>query len=546
MMVTLDEIYGSSYFEVQGRDDAEKVKYFIRDAIENWGITYVMLVGDVDVFPVRYVVSDVIDGMFPSDLYYADVFRANGFFDNWDVDNDGIFGERVDDDPDMYPDVAVGRLPADTVSDVQRMVASIRAHGEQTHLPADAVFVGTELFWETNVSEGDYLKEQIRQEIPGLDVTRLYERDIHPRDALSTTENVRRAINDGTTFVNFASHGYAFGMAWDAGGWSTSDVEALQPPRAPVVFAMACSTNQFDVDTYDCLGEVFLLRGKAVGYVGSVREAYVYLNEAIIGGLSGALDRAFYLAYRDGCTRLGDMVARAQTEYLIRYPFFSEHDHFTLLEYNMLGDPTILLPPLNGTSRAVVDQQYVTEDMVTVEAVAHGYSNGAAIQLFYRRAVSPWSSWKPFGEPRQQPWQWQVILDKGPGRYEFYTVLHDGDQIELAPGMADASCIFDVMPPSLKVEQPSGGLSVAGRQIVAWETNVIVALGPVDVVAEAGDDIAGVGTVMFYLDGKPLSQATVPPYRTSLRGPMVGIHEITVSATDRAGNAATTSISLWF
>ncbi|MEM2935533.1 MAG: C25 family cysteine peptidase, partial [Candidatus Thermoplasmatota archaeon] len=44
-MVTTDEIYSGAYFTPNGRDDAEKVKYFIKNAIEEWGIKYVMLVG---------------------------------------------------------------------------------------------------------------------------------------------------------------------------------------------------------------------------------------------------------------------------------------------------------------------------------------------------------------------------------------------------------------------------------------------------------------------------------------------------------------------
>ena len=32
--VSLDDIYSGTYFEVQGRDNQEKIKYFIKDAIE--------------------------------------------------------------------------------------------------------------------------------------------------------------------------------------------------------------------------------------------------------------------------------------------------------------------------------------------------------------------------------------------------------------------------------------------------------------------------------------------------------------------------------
>ncbi|HHF55470.1 MAG TPA: hypothetical protein ENL42_00960, partial [Thermoplasmatales archaeon] len=44
IIVGLDEIYSGKYFAAEGRDDAEKIKYFIKNAIEEWGIEYVMLV----------------------------------------------------------------------------------------------------------------------------------------------------------------------------------------------------------------------------------------------------------------------------------------------------------------------------------------------------------------------------------------------------------------------------------------------------------------------------------------------------------------------
>jgi hypothetical protein len=42
-LVTLDEVYRQMFWH--GRDDAEKVKYFIKTAIEKWSVRYVLLVG---------------------------------------------------------------------------------------------------------------------------------------------------------------------------------------------------------------------------------------------------------------------------------------------------------------------------------------------------------------------------------------------------------------------------------------------------------------------------------------------------------------------
>ena len=82
--VTLNEILMGSIFPVEGRDDQEKMKYFIKDAIEEWGIDYVLLGGDVDKVPTRYVQiydgadddgSQGVDGAWvPSDIYFGDVY----------------------------------------------------------------------------------------------------------------------------------------------------------------------------------------------------------------------------------------------------------------------------------------------------------------------------------------------------------------------------------------------------------------------------------------------------------------------------------------
>jgi hypothetical protein len=59
-LVTLDEVYEQMYW--QGCDNAEKVKYFIKTAVEEWSVHYVLLVGGRSsqflptwYCPVRYV-----------------------------------------------------------------------------------------------------------------------------------------------------------------------------------------------------------------------------------------------------------------------------------------------------------------------------------------------------------------------------------------------------------------------------------------------------------------------------------------------------------
>jgi len=132
MLKTVEAIYE----EYTGVDKPEQIKYFIKDAIEEWGIKYVLLVGGLKSYwdnddrdnenegstdwhvPVRYTNlyddGDVQDPGFISDLYYADVYKAGGVFENWDSNGDGIFAAWdkpgvPNDVLDLYPDVCVGR-----------------------------------------------------------------------------------------------------------------------------------------------------------------------------------------------------------------------------------------------------------------------------------------------------------------------------------------------------------------------------------------------------------------------------------------------------
>ena len=127
------------YSEYNGNDNAEKIKYFIKDVIEFYNIEYVLLVGGRIgqsfkwYIPPRY--SNVDDGFmhkqFLSDLYFADIYNKNGDFENWDSNGNGIYAEwytdasSSNDVMDLKPDVALGRLPCRNKNEVIAIVNKI-------------------------------------------------------------------------------------------------------------------------------------------------------------------------------------------------------------------------------------------------------------------------------------------------------------------------------------------------------------------------------------------------------------------------------------
>jgi len=140
-LVNTQKVYDEMFWF--GRDKAEKIKYFIKTAIEEWQIKYVLLVGgrknqlfdESWLIPVRYSYLERKYGNFQerkfiSDLYFSDIYDSEGNFSSWDDDNDGIFSEWYDNDiasdiPDLYPDISVGRLPCRNNRDVEIIVNKI-------------------------------------------------------------------------------------------------------------------------------------------------------------------------------------------------------------------------------------------------------------------------------------------------------------------------------------------------------------------------------------------------------------------------------------
>ena len=153
---TTEEIYKN----YNGVDKPEKIKYFIKDMIETHNIKYVLLVGGLKsqfyakprdncnqgsrywYLPVRY--TNLYDNpKFPleaetlhdpgviSDLYYADIYDGEGNFSSWDPNRDGVFaawgkpGVEDDENIDMLPDIAVGRLACRSIREVKTVVDKI-------------------------------------------------------------------------------------------------------------------------------------------------------------------------------------------------------------------------------------------------------------------------------------------------------------------------------------------------------------------------------------------------------------------------------------
>lgn len=381
-LVTLQAI------DTKGRDKPEQIKYYIMEAIEKWGIKYVLLVGNRTKMPVRYVHPNLgnVTTPFITDLYYADVFDAAGKFASWDSNNNSVFGELNEttmiDQMDLYPDVYIGRLLACNVTEVNIAVNKIIDYEKYT--PGKAWFnnltvcggnthqMWKDLFFKIifgggTAREGEYIGDRIIENMSGFNPKKLYASARFPfgdSDAEPlTVDNINRAINDGAGFVVFNGHGSP--QAWATHfplikramapfplgyGWHHQLEQLVNKDKLPVIVLDACSCGDYGNNTgiqsplaWDLIS---LREGGAVATYACTSLSWGYPGELCTKTLNGYVSTHLFKTYSEGNRYTGALLGETLTEYLNDQDALSRYCPLTMsylcVEYwALFGDPSL-------------------------------------------------------------------------------------------------------------------------------------------------------------------------------------------------------------
>lgn len=367
--VSLEDIYAGVYFPVTGRDNQEKIKYFIKNTIENWLTGSVLLVGGSAKVPVRethvYVSSeDPNPEVFVTDLYYADIYHANGSFCSWDSNGNNIFGEYQwqgkTDIVDLYPDVYLTRLPVTGGSQVTASVNKFMGYentpGYQQSWFPKLVVVGGDSFEDSGkVDEGEYANQKVIDLMTGFVSEKLWVTNGVLTSLVPTgVASIKNAINSGCGFVDFNGHGntniwathphdtFVQWVPTPAGGIRTSDIVTLSNGnKLPIVTVEACSTAKFAVDS-NCFnwGFVYNSNGGAIGTFGCTALGYSYIGTGVIQGLIGKIGLDTYRSYKlDQAETFGELWSRSLNRYI--KTTMEPTDYKTVEEWIAFGDPTL-------------------------------------------------------------------------------------------------------------------------------------------------------------------------------------------------------------
>ena len=270
VMKTVEDIYN----EYNGRDKPEQIKYFIKDAVETWGIDYVLIVGGMNGqrfdwhVPVRYsLLNDGYESSFISDLYYSDIYKIidnKTVFDDWDSNGNSIFAEWNEqgmDILDLTPDDHIGRLPCRYDFEVKIMVDKIINY-EKTVSGKEwfnkMVVVGGDSAPGYKYYEGEEENKKALEYMEGFEGIKLWTSD----ESFTGVSDVVDAISGGCGFLFFDGHGNP--STWgthppdDKKTWITgldnNDMSKLKNgEKLPIAVVGGCHNGQFNVSLMNIL-----------------------------------------------------------------------------------------------------------------------------------------------------------------------------------------------------------------------------------------------------------------------------------------------------
>ena len=382
-MVLLDDaIFQANDFPITGRDNAEKVKYYIKNAIEEWGIKYVLLVGGRKPglqerwhFPVRYIHVFWADEYFyMSDLYFADIYDGEGQFSSWDTDENDVFGEwgrmgSLKDEMDLYPDVYIGRWAVQNKLEVKLMIhKSIDYENSQTS--KNIVLVGGDNF-DPDGYEGNIVCDKTLSYLSGYSNEKIYSSEMDVN-----AQAIRSAIERGSTFAHF--HGHASPISWSThkpenfneweDGLVVYDYPLFSNDEYTIAVFGGCHTAMFNVSltNHPWLGSIGSPQDlswwfvRKIGGGGIAALGYTCFPVATPGE-EGDLDgdgindpdcaesgygymqlEIFYAYGQEGKQLLGDCWGYAVSKYSDAFKIPDQRYHLhTITGFVILGDPTL-------------------------------------------------------------------------------------------------------------------------------------------------------------------------------------------------------------
>ncbi len=334
-----------------GSNDTESIRSYIREAYTDHGVDYVLIGGDHDIIPAKYLYSDVGDQGIPGDLYYTCLdgsFNSDGD-DKWGEPTDGENGGDVD----LFAEVSIGRACVGSIDEVEIFVNKtlrIIELDEQAAYLNDLCLVGEVLLLPEGplVDDPDasgmlYMDELINETdangyytlgFPSADyeIEKVYDGKPGPWEK----DEIIAQINNGRYVVNHLGHSqYDMNMRIEI-----PDIEALQNDELCFIYSQGCYAGGFDRTYDDCIAEYFTVKQLhgAFAVIMNTRSGWFVAKGT--NGASQRYHREFWDAvFAEDIHRISDAHRDSKEDNV--HVIGVQYMRFVYYELNLLGDPCV-------------------------------------------------------------------------------------------------------------------------------------------------------------------------------------------------------------
>jgi hypothetical protein len=339
---------------------ADALAAFLKKAREEWGTSYVLLVGDA-----RGEAGFAIPMREEEGGYFSEKFMSEK-----ELATDFAYAALGGEEPALH----VGRFPADTKDELATMIAKTIAY-ETSMKPGPwqrrIAFITGEAGFDPMV---DRMIEAQFTKIVSENIPACYDIEVAYAQTASKyspypprfNENALRMLNEGALFYVYVGHGSRDGcdtIVWQKKGYPILEAKNAKEVDVkaglPVMVVIACSTGFVDARSGDCLGEDFLrVKNGPVAFLGGSRVTQPYGNALLgkelvasvfaserrtLGAAISEAKRRILAADDSAFRRTADAMAGQIQGKDALEPMRKD----VVRHYNLLGDPALVLqrPP---------------------------------------------------------------------------------------------------------------------------------------------------------------------------------------------------------
>jgi len=370
-VTTISDVYDEFSW---GLTDPTAIRDFLRYTALNWSSPeppeFALLVGDGNFDYKNHSRSS-------KGLWIPPFEQGNRCTDDWFVYFDGNNDPLVEND--IFPDMAIGRLPIQSVAQGEAVIGKIIAYDTA---PEFGVWRNTIVLTSDDERTPGVTFEEpyhigsserlANREIPGsFQVERIYLTE-YPLDAAGEKPGARDAligrINEGALLVNWIGHGAANLWAHERVFNTARDLPSIQNgSRLPIFVTATCTAGRFDLINEEAMAEDFLrVDGKgAVGFIGATRLSFPSPNER--------LNRILYDGLLNQNLPIGSALLRAKIGTVNR-----ENSE----KYVLFGDPAMRLGIPSQPIRFTSDSTDTLKVLHTAVVKGEVLKNGQLDQVF--------------------------------------------------------------------------------------------------------------------------------------------------------------------